>query len=304
VQQSELFTVTLLDVSGVPVSGQVSFKAISQPILDSAVPSSGAAGQSIVISGTRFSHGSLLSRAHCKFGDAQSLGRVLNDSAVSCIVPVPFSSNLDSIVGPVTLAISMDGGNSYHSSLSDGSSLTFSYVQGPTVSKVSMAFGTTAGGSAIVVEGANLAQSGILCYFGGQRSSALVAVNGSLGHCIVPSLGRSLSSALTVPLAVKWFGNPVECTGSHLDCFSTFSYLPSVRVTSIEPMAIQEGFAQHLSIFGIGFVPRRDSKCILTPVNVTHLAVPTELPARYESPNSISCQSTPVLAPGTYEVTY
>jgi hypothetical protein len=183
------------------------FTYVAVPTVTSVSPSNGpiAGGTEVTITGTNFATGATVT-----FGSAAATN-VTVVSATQITATTPAGS-----AGSVTVTVTVSG---LSGSLSSG----FAYVVAPTVSSVSPASGSTAGGTAVTITGANFA-TGATVTFGSTAATNVTVVSSTSITATTPAEG---AGAVTVTVT-----NPGALAGSLANGF-TYVILPTV--TSVSP---------------------------------------------------------------------
>jgi Concanavalin A-like lectin/glucanases superfamily/Chitobiase/beta-hexosaminidase C-terminal domain/IPT/TIG domain/Fibronectin type III domain len=183
------------------------FTYVAVPTVTGVSPSNGpvAGGTAVTIAGTNFAAGATVA-----FGSAAATNVVVV-SATQITATTPAGS-----AGSVTVTVT-SGGQS--GSLANG----FTYVAAPTVTGVSPATGSTAGGTAVTITGTNFA-SGATVTFGSAAATNVVVVSGTSITATTPA-GSAGAVAVTVT-------NPGPLSGSLTNGF-TFVVIPTV--TGVSP---------------------------------------------------------------------
>ena len=172
-----------LTSSGAWVMQMVTFSAVSgpAPTVTSVSPNNGSTsgGTAVTITGTNFAAG-----ATVMFGGTAATNVVVrNSTAITATTPAGSA-------GAVTVTVTDPG--SLSGSLANG----FTYIAPPTVTSVSPNNGSTSGGTAVTITGANFA-SGATVTFGSTAASNVVVVSGTQITATTP-LGSAGAVIVTV----------------------------------------------------------------------------------------------------------
>jgi len=199
-----LVTVTIGGQSGSLSNG---FTYVVIPTVSSVSPNNGPAGggTAVSISGTNFAAGATVT-----FGNAVA-ANVVVVSGTQITATTPAGS-----AGAVTVAVTVNGQTG---SLSNG----FTYVVPPTVTAVSPNNGSTAGGTAVTISGANFA-TGAAVTFGTATATNVVVVSGTQITATTPA---GIAGSVTVTVT-----NPGAQSGS---LASGFTYVIVPTVSSVSP---------------------------------------------------------------------
>jgi hypothetical protein len=199
-----------LTSSGPWVMQMVTFSAVSGPVptVSNVAPNSGstAGGTAVTITGTNFAAGATVT-----FGSTAATNVVVaNSTTITATTPAGSA-------GTVTVTVTNPGGQS-------GSLATaFTYLAPPTVTNVSPNSGSTAGGTAVTITGANFA-AGATATFGGTAATNVVVVNSTTITATTPA---GIAGAVTVTVA-----NSNGLSGS---LANGFTYVTPPTVTNVSP---------------------------------------------------------------------
>jgi IPT/TIG domain-containing protein len=172
-------------------SGPVHFYYILPPVIESVVPTSGAAagGGTVTINGRNLATATAVS-----FGGTTVTPTVVNDSQLTVVTPA-------TAAGLVTLVVATRGG------VADNVSFTF--VSPPTLTSFSPISGSTAGGNTVTLAGTNLLTTTSVS-FGGTPATFAVLSNTAVA-AIAPAHALG-----TVSLAVTTTGGSATAPGTYL----------------------------------------------------------------------------------------
>ncbi len=154
-------TVTVTNAGGQSGNLASAFTYIVPPTVSSVAPNSGpaAGGTAVTITGANFATGATVT-----FGSTAATNvLVVNGSTITATTPLGRA-------GAVTVTVTSNG-------LSGSLASAFTYAAAPTVTSVSPASGSTAGGTAVTITGANFAP-GATVTFGGTPATNVVVVSG------------------------------------------------------------------------------------------------------------------------------
>ena len=200
------------------------FTYVLPPTVGSVSPNSGttAGGTAVTITGTNFAAGATVT-----FGASAATNVVVvNGTMITATTPAGSG-------GPVTVTVSVGG-------QSGGLASGFSYVLPPTVGGVSPNTGTTTGGTAVTITGANFA-AGATVTFGVAAATNVVVANGTTITATTPP-----GSAGGVTVAVMVGGQ-----SGNLPSGFTYAVIPTVSSVSPNSGAIAGGTA--VTITGTNF---------------------------------------------------
>jgi hypothetical protein len=195
------------------------------PTVTGVSPNSGstAGGTPVTITGTNFASGATVT-----FG-ATAATNVVVVSSTSLTATTPAHAS-----GAVTVTVTVSGQSG---SLASG----FTYVAAPTVTSVSPNTGTTAGGTAVTITGANFA-AGASVTFGGTTATNVVVVSSTSITATTPA---GAAGAVTVTVTVS---------GQSGSLTSGFTYVVIPAVTSILPNSGSTAGGTAVTITGTNFV--------------------------------------------------
>jgi len=214
-------TVTVSGQSGSLTSG---FTYVVIPTVSSVSPNSGstAGGTAVTITGANFAAGATVTFG----GTAATNVVVVNSTTITAITPAKSA-------GAVTVAVTVGGQSG---SLANG----FSYIVPPTVSSVSPSSGSTGGGTAVTITGANFA-AGATVTFGGTAATNVVVVSSTSITATTPA-----GSAGAVTVTVTVVGQSGSLT-------SGFTYVVIPTVTSVSPNSGSTAGGTAVTITGSNF---------------------------------------------------
>jgi hypothetical protein len=222
----------------------------SPPTISSINPSSGTpnGGNLVSITGANFANG-----ATVKFDASNGIGTIVN-SSTSITVTAPAHA-----AGTVTVTVTNPDNQS--------ATTTYTYVT-PTlsVSSVSPNTGTTAGGTAVTISGANF-QSGATVTFGALNATNVNVVNATTITATTP-LGPA-NQQLAVDVVVK---NP---DGKSATLTGGFTYAPPVppTITQVSPAVGSTFGGNFLTITGTGFTTAVTSGVTIGGVPATNISI-------------------------------
>src|SRR6185369_5024705 len=139
------------------------------PNVDSITPASGPSGTAVTISGTGFATG-----ATVKFGNTTASATVVGSTTINAVSPTHSS-------GPVNIVVTNPGGQS--GTLTNG--FVYASAPAPSVSGITPNSGTTAGGTAVTINGSNFV-SGATVTIGGAATNVSV-VNSTTINATTPA---------------------------------------------------------------------------------------------------------------------
>jgi hypothetical protein len=215
-------TVTVSGQSGSLASG---YTYVVVPTVSSVAPSNGppAGGTAVTITGTNFAAGATVTFG----GTAATNVVVVSGTQITATTPAHAA-------GAVTVTVTV---NSQSGSLTNG----FSYVVPPTVSSVSPNSGSTLGGTAVTITGANFA-AGATVTFGGAAGTNVVVVNSTTITATTPA---GSAGAVTVTVT-----NPGSQSGS---LTNGYTYVVVPTVTSVSPNSGSTAGGTAVTITGTNF---------------------------------------------------
>ena len=195
------------------------------PTVSSVSPNNGIAsgGTAVTITGTNFAAGAMVTFG----GGAATNVVVVNSTTITATTPAG--------AGVVTVTVTNPGGQS--GSLAGG----FTYILPPTVSSASPNVGPLAGGTAVIITGANFA-SGATVTFGSAAATNVAVVNSTTITATTPA-GSAGAVAVTVT-------NSSGLSGS---LASAFTYLAPPTVTSVSPNSGSTAGGTAVTITGTNF---------------------------------------------------
>ncbi|MBI5964577.1 MAG: IPT/TIG domain-containing protein [Chloroflexi bacterium] len=190
---------TAMDTEG---SVTVNISVIPAPTIGSIVPNSGptAGGTSVVITGTNFTGGTVT------FDGTAATCTVDSATQITCTSPAHTAGAVDVVVTTPGGAATSAGG--------------FTYVPAPSITSIVPNSGPTAGGTSVVITGANL--SGGTVTFDGTPATCTVDTDTQL-TCTSPS-----HAAGAVDVVVTTPGGAATSAGG-------FTYIPAPTISSIVP---------------------------------------------------------------------
>jgi hypothetical protein len=179
---------------------------INVPTVTGVSPNTGstAGGTSVTITGTNFATG-----ATVKFGSTAATNVVVV-SGTSITATTPAGS-----AGPVTVTVTVEGQSG---SLVSG----LTYIGAPTVTSVSPSSGTTAGGTAVTISGANFGNGATVRF--GSAAATNVVVTGSTSITATTPAGSAGAATVTVTVS-----------GQSGSLTSGFTYAVVPTVTGVSP---------------------------------------------------------------------
>jgi hypothetical protein len=215
-------TVTVSGQSGSLASG---YTYVVVPTVSSVAPSNGppAGGTAVTITGTNFAAGATVTFG----GTAATNVVIVSGTQITATTPAHAA-------GAVTVTVTV---NSQSGSLTNG----FSYVVPPTVSSVSPNSGSTLGGTAVTITGANFA-AGATVTFGGAAGTNVVVVNSTTITATTPA---GSAGAVTVTVT-----NPGSQSGS---LTNGYTYVVVPTVTSVSPNSGSTAGGTAVTITGTNF---------------------------------------------------
>ncbi len=210
-----------------PQSGSLTngFTYVVLPTVGSVSPNNGPStgGTAVTITGTNFATG-----ATVKFGTTAATNVVVvNSTTITATTP-------SHAVGAVTVTVTVNGQSG---SLANG----FTYLGAPTISSVSPNSGSTLGGTAVTITGANFA-AGATVTFGGTAATNVVVVTNTSITATTPA---HAAGAVTVTVT-----NPGGQSGS---LASGFTYIAQPTVTSVSPNSGPTAGGTAVTITGTNF---------------------------------------------------
>lgn len=219
---------TLGMVAGVSAGGsQMNAFGEAVPVVASIAPSSGAAagGTEVTITGTGFTAATAV-----HFGSAPARSFEIR-SATTIVAFAPAGS------GTVDVTVSSESGTS-----GTGAPDRFTYIQAPTITKLSAKGGPASGGTAVTITGTNFS-AGATVTFGGVQASS-VTVNSSTSITAV----SPQNPAGTLPVAVTTGGGTSAPSSK-----ARFKYTPVVE--AVEPATGPLAGGNTVTVRGAGFAP-------------------------------------------------
>ena len=214
----------------VTVSGQSAnltngYTYVAPPTVSSVSPNSGttAGGTAVTITGTNFAAGATVT-----FGSTAATNVVVA-SATQITATVPAGS-----AGAVTVTITNSNG------LSGSLASAFTYVVPPTVSGVSPNSGSTAGGTAVTITGANFV-AGATVTFGSSAATNVVVVSATQITATTPA---GSAGAVTVTVTVS---------GQSGSLASAYTYVVTPTVSSVSPNTGTTAGGTAVTITGTNF---------------------------------------------------
>ena len=213
---SGMVTVTVT-VSGQSASLTNGFTYEVIPTVTSVSPNSGptAGGTPVTITGTNFASGATVTFA----GAAAANVAVENGSTIIATAPA-------GTTGAVTVTVTVNGQSA---SLADG----FTYFGIPTVSRVSPNSGSTGGGTAVSITGANFA-SGSTVTFAGTTATNVVVVNSTTVTATTPP---GSAGAVTVTVTNSQAQSGSLANGFTYAAITTITYVQSNSATPQSPQS-------------------------------------------------------------------
>ena len=219
-----------LNASGPWLMQAVTFRSATVsavPFVTNVNPNSGAigGGTAVTITGMDFATGATVTFG----GVAATNVVVVNSTTITATTPAGSA-------GAVSVTVTNPSG--LNGSLSDG----FTYLPAPAVASVSPNSGSTSGGTAVTISGANFL-SGAMVTFGGTAATNVVVVNSATITATTPA---HAAGAVTVTVT-----NPGGQAGS---LTNGFTYVTSPTVTSVSPNSGPIGGGTAVTITGTNFV--------------------------------------------------
>jgi signal transduction histidine kinase len=185
-----------------------------------------AGGNTVTITGTGFVSGDTVSFG----GVAATNVTVVNSSSITATVPAAASA------GAVDVKVATSGSQS--ATLAGG----YTYTAVPTVSGITPASGTTAGGDSVTITGTNFV-SGAAVIIGGNAATAVTVVNSTTITATTPA-GTAGTSDVVV---TNPDGGTATLTGG-------FTYIIPITLTGISPSSGDDSGGDVATITGTGFV--------------------------------------------------
>lgn len=210
---------------GTPVSATVTILDLNEPNISQVTPSTGstAGGDKVLISGSNFAQGMTV-----QFNGVPATNVVVeNEALITAKTPPGAAGTVD-----VTL-----NANGFIATLTQG----FTYVAPPTLSAVAPLMGTTAGGTAVTLTGANYA-AGATVSFNGVAATSVVVLNATTITCVTPA-----NAAGVVPVAITV--NGVTQTFA-----SQYTYITPPSILSLAPASGLPVGGTAVTITGNNFV--------------------------------------------------
>ncbi len=201
------------------------FTYVAQPTLSLVTPRSGpsSGGTTLFLTGTGFTAASTVS-----FGGTPA-SSVTVGSATSIIATAPAGS------GTVDVRVATEGGTS-----ATFAGDTFTFYPVPTITSISPASGSTAGGTSVTITGTNLSSTSAVS-FGG--TGATYAINSDTSVTATAPAGTG-----TVDLRVTTIGGTSATSAA-----DQFTYVTGPAVTSISPSSGPAAGGTSVTITGTGF---------------------------------------------------
>lgn len=236
----------------VAVGGQLSngvpFTVIPPPAISSVAPISGAAGQSVTISGSNF--GATQGTSTVTFNGIAATPT--SWSAASIVVPVPANAT----TGNVVVTVNTQGSNG----------VLFTVIPPPSISSVAPASGVT--GQVVTITGTN---------FGATQGTSAVAFNGVIA---VPTSWSATSIVAPVPVTAAT-GNVVVTVSGAASNGVPFTVIP--RATSLSPVSGDAGALITVGGSGFGAVQGTSTVtfngAVATPTNWSTTSITVPVPA-------------------------
>jgi len=219
-------TITVTNSNGQTGSLAGAFTYIGPPTVTNVSPNSGSTtgGTAVTITGTNFAAGTTV-----KFGATATTGVVIvNATTITATTP---ANSAGAVTVTVTNSIGQTG------TLANA----FTYIAPPTVTSVSPTSGSTAGGTAIAVRGANFA-SGATVKFGTATATSVVVTNSTTITATTPA---GTAGAVTVTVT--------NSNGLNGTLANAFTYVAPPTVTSVSPNNGTTAGATFVTITGANF---------------------------------------------------
>ena len=204
--------------------------------ISSVTPSSSSVGGTAVVTvtGENFAIAAGVAglNLHCRFGDLQSMATVVSDTELHCEAPPAASA------GSYVFDVFANG---YSGVASDAKSVfsTFSYFTPSTVNSISPAFGSSLGGTKLLLQGDNFdVENDMYCHFegnvaGATLSESVLAVVSSANEltCVTPAVSLGSTPVVYAEFTLR------NAAGSVVSGLlrSTFSFRRPLVLTSISP---------------------------------------------------------------------
>ncbi len=241
-------TVPLVVTNPGGLTATSSFIYLAQPTVTGLSPNAGptAGGTSVTITGTNF-----LSGATVTFAGTAASATVVSSTQITATSPA-------GAAGSASVVVTDPGGLTAAGS--------FTYIAQPSISSLSPASGSVAGGTSVNITGANFA-AGSTVTFNGISSPSVTVSSSTLIVAVTPADSNNTGGPSPVVVTVP--GN-LTATGS-------FDYVGFQSVTSVNPTSGPAAGGTTVDVYGSGFVPTTqmlfgpNSATGVTLINSTHI---------------------------------
>jgi hypothetical protein len=190
-----------------------------------------AGGETVTITGTDFD---LTAASVTIGGNPCTSVSITNSTTITCLTPSNTAGTYDIIVT-----------NTDDNQFGTGSSL-FTYNPAPTISSLSLGYGSLAGGEVISINGTNFL-TGALAYINNVPCSVSTVMSTTQINCTVPGPGLGLTDVKVVNLDLQQFIKS-----------SSYTYRAPPTITGISPIAGPLAGGQTVTLTGTGFMSGLD----------------------------------------------
>jgi hypothetical protein len=220
-------TVTVTNPDGLSGARAAGFTYAPPPVVNTVTPASGpmAGGTPITITGTGFVAGAAVTVG----GVAAASVNVVNATTIAAVTPA-------GPVGPVAVTVTNPDGQI------STSVKAFTFVAPPSISAIAPVSGSTTGGTALTISGANFV-AGATVRVGSNPATSVIVVNATTITATTPT-GAAGAASVAVT-------NP---DGQSVTGAQAFSYVAPPAVTSVTPSSGPTAGGTSLTIGGSGFV--------------------------------------------------
>jgi len=190
-----------------------------------------AGGETVTITGTNFD---LAAASVTIGGNPCTSVSITNSTTITCLTPSNTAGTYDIIVT-----------NTDDNQFGTGSSL-FTYNPAPTISSLSLDYGSLAGGELISINGTNFL-TGANAFINNVACTVSTLMSTTQINCTIPGPGLGLADVKVVNADAQEF-----------TLSSAYTYRPSPTITSVSPIAGPLAGGQTITFTGTGFMPSLD----------------------------------------------